>query len=804
MMGAQIRRALAAALLLTAPLINAQEPAAETQPGPVPIPFAAVPARGDALDVLLRQAEQSLVASPAIERVRIELPLLGDQLRESLVGLDDEFERHASPRALNDLRQEWLHYRARFGEVQATVDARWLRLQDLFDRLGTELEVWDATAAAIPDEGNAVLSARIQHAHDSIVAMRTRLRARLDDLLQLQGAAAEAQNRVSEVLERLQRRSSDARARRWQADSVPLWQDLGNDVRLLEQWRGTYVDAGQQIRMFFAINPWSVAAQLLLLILLAARLRVAGRRSRALADQGPGAASRAALSRPYSVALLVSLLAGRLFYEHMATPVIDLMYLLSMLPLLRVGSLLLQQAGTRTAMRQITVLFAMYLVLTPADSTGAMSRIAVILIAALAVLVLVHALRSRPPHVAVRAWLRFGVFAMAFSALTTLLGWSALGTLTADATLRSGYLALVMAVTYGALAAALEMAPQLSLGRYLRHIRRHGAMLSRRATRLLGVVLAAMWLWMTLTMFDVWDPLLAGWLEAMSIDLSVGSMSLTIGGLLSVVAILVGTLLVSRYVRFLLEEEVLSRLDLSVGERSGVSTVVHYAILTIGILMAASAGGLSGTQLTVVAGALGVGIGFGLQTIVSNFVSGLILIFERPVSVGDRIEILGRLGIVQRIGIRASVVRTYEGAEIIIPNAELISQQVVNWTLSDSKRRVDVPVGVAYGSDTQRVIEVLQRVAENDALTLDLPRPDVRFTGFGDSSLNFVVRCWVRVPDSIDAVSTLGLAIDHELRAAGIEIPFPQRDLHVRSGTVGAERVPDAARPPSPGGRSPA
>jgi small-conductance mechanosensitive channel len=225
-------------------------------------------------------------------------------------------------------------------------------------------------------------------------------------------------------------------------------------------------------------------------------------------------------------------------------------------------------------------------------------------------------------------------------------------------------------------------------------------------------------------------------------------------------------------------------MSVSTGQADAWATLAQWAILVGGILFAAASAGIAGGQLAVLAGALGVGIGFGLQNIVNNFVSGFILIFEQPIKVGDRIEIssLSLTGEVRRIGIRSSTIRTFDGADVVVPNSNLIQSEVINWTLSDSKRRFQVDVGVKYGTDPNRVIELLRSVADGVPRILRHPEPLVLFMGFGDSSLNFSVRVWsATFEDSIVLRSVLAVAINDALKAEGIEIPFPQRDLHLRS-----------------------
>jgi small-conductance mechanosensitive channel len=192
--------------------------------------------------------------------------------------------------------------------------------------------------------------------------------------------------------------------------------------------------------------------------------------------------------------------------------------------------------------------------------------------------------------------------------------------------------------------------------------------------------------------------------------------------------------------------------------------------------------GIDMSKFAILAGALGVGIGFGLQNIVNNFLSGLILLFERPVKVGDKVSIDSQWGTVTKIGLRSTVVETADRAELIVPNSELIAQKVTNWTFSSGVSRVVLPVGVAYGTSLDNVQALLVKVAGSHAEVLAEPEPAAIFTGFGDSAITFELQVWItNVEARLRVKSQLGLAIDREFRAAGIVIPFPQRDLHLHS-----------------------
>ncbi len=200
--------------------------------------------------------------------------------------------------------------------------------------------------------------------------------------------------------------------------------------------------------------------------------------------------------------------------------------------------------------------------------------------------------------------------------------------------------------------------------------------------------------------------------------------------------------LISRFIRFVLDEDVYPRMDLGGGVSYAVSTMIHYVVLVVGFMIALAVLGIELSKFTIIAGAFGIGIGFGLQTIINNFVSGLIMLFERPVKVGDSVQIGEHLGELKQIGLRASVLRKVDGSDVILPNSMLISDEVINWTMSDKRRRIDIPIGVAYGTNAKMVMELLTGIATNEPDIIDDPAPVTLFKGFGDNSIDFELRGW--------------------------------------------------------------
>ena len=275
---------------------------------------------------------------------------------------------------------------------------------------------------------------------------------------------------------------------------------------------------------------------------------------------------------------------------------------------------------------------------------------------------------------------------------------------------------------------------------------------------------------------------------------SLGGLPITFFFLLKAAIFLVALTLASHFAMLLLQKRVLTLIPLAIGQQYAVARVISYLVFVLGLIVGLQSLGLNLSSLVVVGGALGIGVGLGLQAIVSNFVAGLILLLEQPIRLGDRIEVGNTYGDVVRLLGRSTWIRTNDNVVIIVPNSEFINQRVTNWTANDRQVRISLPVGVSYDSDPKGVREVLLTVAKGHPDVLADPSPEVIFVGLGDSSLNFDLRVWtiqqVQTPARLQ--SDLYFAVFEAFRKENIEMPFPQRDLHIRSI---AEPLPAALRP---------
>jgi small-conductance mechanosensitive channel len=278
----------------------------------------------------------------------------------------------------------------------------------------------------------------------------------------------------------------------------------------------------------------------------------------------------------------------------------------------------------------------------------------------------------------------------------------------------------------------------------------------------------------------------------------IGDFRIIPGRILWALLIFGSIFMVSSWVKSQMENNWLKLTSMGQGARDAVVTITGYVMFLIAILAGLSAAGFNFGNIAIIAGALSVGIGFGLQNIVNNFVSGLILLFERPVRKGDWIMVGGTEGYVKDIQIRSTRIQTFDRSDVIVPNSELISNQVTNWVLSSRYGRAIIPIGVAYGTDVERVREILYEIVEDMPEVVKsgiVPKPKVLFREFGDSSLNFELRVFLNnIDNRLSAISEINFAIDKAFKEHGIEIPFPQRDLHVKSlpdGFTGDSRKDD-------------
>jgi small-conductance mechanosensitive channel len=389
--------------------------------------------------------------------------------------------------------------------------------------------------------------------------------------------------------------------------------------------------------------------------------------------------------------------------------------------------------------------------------------------------------KNAPPFVKI-----FRIISMVFLILFTvaffsiLFGYEVLAVLLLKIGVKTAAIMIIVFSAHVVLRSIILAAVEIGRNSKLRVKDKRWELIEKRAIQVLNILAFVILIKFVLQNMEIYRSgmdWLTGFLEY---DWGIGTLNISIGSLLDITLILAITFGLTRFVRAVIEDEFLDRTNLPKGVPAAISITIQYFIVTLGVFMTLSVAGLDLSKFGLLAGALGVGIGFGLQNIVNNFISGLILVYGRPVNVGDTIEVENLLGKVKRIGVRSSNVRTFDGAEVVVPNGNLISNQLINWTLSDNKRRVELKIGAAYGSNPNVVLDLLKKVAMGHEEVLKEPEPRALFEEFGDSSLNFRLLFWVPFEKGIGTKSDIAIGVYNIFAENNIQIPFPQMDLHVK------------------------
>jgi small-conductance mechanosensitive channel len=762
--------------------------------GPQPIAATDIPQRAEEATAILREIRAGLVSDSAVASIDSALQSLVETISEQRDGLSQGRLTTLYLSELEDLDQQWLSYQSTLDQGRGTLESQTQSLNEQRTRLAEMRGSWQLTSDSAPaEELPEALVERVRSQLSDIDAVDAQVRRPRDRLLTLQNQIADQSIIVSEVLTSIQAARQSAQRRILSAESPPLWGAFTREEREARAPRAqaAFRERLARVQDYATRNDENLWVHLVLFLVLAGSLIALRRRTQHWdIDDKTVQSAGLILDRPVATGFLLALLFTRTLHPLAPTAFFEIVGLVAMVPLVRLVPALVPSKLTSPVYALIGI-FAADVVLDIAVTQPLLKRL-ILLAESVAVFggILFFLRRELRKSSAARSrWqraflflLRGAVALLGASLIANILGYVALAELMTDGTVAAALIGLIVLLGVKAADVVLHASVHMDTLRALRVIRDHGEEIVGKATTLvhLGGVFA--WLTFATRAFRLYDPFMDTLGAILTTEWGLGSWQISLLDILAFFLALWLGLMFARIARLTLREDVLSRMTLPRGMRETISTTAYYIILLLAFFFAAGAAGFDLTKFTILAGALGVGIGFGLQNIVNNFISGLILLFERPIQIGDTIEIENLVGSVKQIGIRASVVRTFAGAEVIVPNGDLISGRVINWTLSDRLRRIEIYVGVAYGTDPQLVMNILLEQAKSHEDTLQHPEPYVLFTGFGESSLDLKLRFWTNNYDRWFFVeSEVKVAVNNALKEAGIEIPFPQRDLHVRS-----------------------
>lgn len=796
--------ALALVLLLgvgSLPAACAQAAAAGTEPlaeRAPPIEPADIPSRADADEKFLQSVQRRLQATDRVLRIEEALTEQAAAI-DRLTQLTEDTDLSAlSVQRLESLEGHWLLQERTLAQTRAEL----MRVTNVASEDSAELArrraAWQSTSAQ-PDLSSALQqrSEEMVKQFDHVQSLVADPLAKLIDLgrksnalvTQVQAGVAVVARQVAEEDRRLAT-----------MDSPPLWLALRSAGTLEPPISG--LRRSLEIERAFAANHDAARARLLPPLAAAAAVLLPlmfwlRRRARTLVEAKQLSENALhALSRPWAAWLL--LVAACAIVYGLQGPNLrqQLIMLLAWIPLLgllqrRWLNLVGPWAYLSAVFYFLDVVVSL-LVSSPLLYRLMLLGLTLLMLATLA-WHLLHARRgveAGESHLPLRswklvAWLACGVLAVA--AVANVLGNVSLAGMLVSATLASSYVALAL---YAGSKVALALLQVLTAGPTVaRWSERYAASLVPAAVTIGRTLVVGAWLIFTLQAFRVYRPVSAFAMTVLTHEFKLGELSLSLGSLVTFVLATLVAFWLSKTIRQVLAEDILPGLSLPRGVGNSVSSLTYYVVLFLGLLAALAAAGFQVGQLTLVFGALGVGIGFGLQDVVRNFVAGMILMFERPIQRGDTVEVAGMVGLVRDIGLRATTVTTFDGADVVVPNGMLLADKLVNWTLTGTRRRVSVEVSTVFGADPRRTVELLQTIARSVNGVSFSPAPQAIVTGLTAGAIDFSLRAWTtEFADWIQVRSELAMKVRDGLAEAGIEVPLPQRDLHLRSVNEAAAR----------------
>jgi small-conductance mechanosensitive channel len=787
---------------------------AESQQTPASAPGAAIPVAEVATQAtevakFLRTLSAQVVPSPIIDTIHRVLPEASGTIDLELAATSTMLQGQPTLEVLQTQHQLWQRRQQQMTGWLHVLTERATQLQEVRHRLTTLHTTWTATRAAAQQAPEAILQ-QIDATLAALAAAQTPLEAQRVAVLDLQSRVAHEVDRCEQVLVQIAQVQQQTVTGILVRDGLPLWHAaLWTEARTALPAHVRHVATTYWLDILRYVHdpahglPWHVGLFLVLALIFGATRRQSQR------WQEAGEATSAALSmfqHPIAAALLMTLLIATSPFAQLPLTVRELFYLVALLPMLLLTQPVVV-ASVVPGLYALGGLFALDIVMQALAGAPRLGQ--GLLVGETLVGIMVAGWRlghlRRAPDVMARpsevSALRLGtwLFGLTFAAglVASCLGYTRLARLMTSGILAGGVLALSLAASFRVLNGVLTCALRVWPLQALHMVRHHRDRLEHRLSQILVWLAILGWGVRYLNYLGLLEPVLTSGYAVLTARLERGSFSLSVGDVLAFGLTVVGAYLFSTFLRFVLDEDVYPHTSITAGQSYALSSLLHYLILALGFVVGLGLLGMDLTRLTVLVGALGVGIGFGMQSVVNNFISGLILLFERPIHVGDVIELGTLQGVVRRIGIRASVVHTWQGADIVVPNSHLVTEQVTNWTLTDQLRRIDLPVGVNYGAVPRHVITLLESVARAHPQVLPDPPPRAFFTGYGDSAINFMLFAWPdRLNHWLQVKSDLTAAVYEAVAAAGLSFPFPQREVRVlreAEGPQGRETLPHTA-----------
>lgn len=759
---------------------------------PVGIPIMEISDRAKETHITLNKIKVNLEPDSNIMTIREELPRFLYSLKRSRSGWFNKSIKSQNTRKLQNLKQEWTRNLEKLNAWEDILSGRSKALGEDNRQVEEMSALWQITSeSALASEAPEVILNRVRSTLEDINDIKATHLEIVKKLLTLLDQISEQQLEITKLIGLIGKAETQSRKYLFDRDSPTLWEGIKAEDAKLNF--GSQI--GESCVSFILINWEYIQANsgrcsvhVIIFIVFLVFMLYFYQRSKLLDEKDEILKISAFfISCPFSTALLISIFFTGWIYTNAPNALRELLTLLVLIPVLRLmpGIFI---SELRKPIYVLTGICMLNILESIVVDYVLLQRILLTIITTIAVPLLawwfrpgsrIYQIKSRLSYVLTLSISVLALIISLISLITNLIGIFPIGHVLVSEMIKILYVSIAMYAISMVLEGFVVMLIQRGSTQALHVLKIYKHQMERKIILAINLVIIFFWIRMTLRSFGLykstWD-----WISEIADNKwKLGTVEISLAAIFSFIIILVIAFFLARVVQVILSSEIFSRISLPRGVPGAISMLTRYTIIGFGFFMAISAIGVDLGKFGLLAGAMGVGLGFGLRNIIENFVSGLIIIFERPIEIGDTVEVGTVFGNVGKIGIRSSTVQTFDGSEVIVPNGSLISKEVINWTLSDRRRRIQLPVKVAFGNDPHKVLELLLKVVSEHAGVLNTPEPQAFFNGFGDNYLDFTLYYWVS-DNLLQIKSEVALGVHDAINTAGIDTPRPKGDFNLK------------------------
>lgn len=663
------------------------------------------------------------------------------------------------------------------------------KLQSLETTLNEEIDFWNQVYDFIKesDELTKTLTERVSNIRKNLDNVKDELTKHFNIELDNINQTSKLTSQIEAIKDLIATRDAFLRNSYLLKDSEPIWKAHLVERDTTGQVKGinaAYEENKESIRLYFSYNTGVLVTHLIIIILLFSLFRFSQRFSSSILDTPEIKRLKIFSLKPLMTAYVYSFFIIAAFDTSYPVVVMEFFLFTLFFPIYQLLKTFIKKEN-RKHIIVFVILFALEIVINYVSEAYFSGRMVLLFVELLTFSYLVYLLvKFRNTEKDSNRKLIYFIFALAaaiflVSIIANIAGVVRLSRLLSESSINSIGLGMLIFLFFQISKALLFVLAEVKPFSNLNSIKENKDKILASLTNVVRLIMILLFSRAILKQYKIFKPFVAEWQEFVTKSWKLGEVSISIGDFLNFFVMVFITIFLARFLKYLLGGEILPRFTRKRGVPNAIATSVYYIILVIGLFLAAFSTGIEWSKVNLALGALGVGIGFGLQTLVYNFIAGLILTYERPVQVGDIVQLKTLMGSIKEIGVRSSRVLTYDGAEVVVPNGNLISEEVINWTLSSNNKRQELKFKASTNANPQEIVEILKEMVLKNPKVISEPAPLSLFEGYGDGTLDFRLLFWTHVDVGLSTKSEVALAIYDELKKRGYELPVEKRVIKI-------------------------